>query len=66
MIHLGPITIMRSKTQRAYHDAILAAWGVHYAVNYGQPNDDYTWKQLVATDAVLSEALSHTPAKDAP
>jgi hypothetical protein len=63
MIRLGPITIMRSSTAKAYSNVVKAAWPVHQAIWFDQTHD---YSDLMLPDAVLSDALSYAPIEDAP
>lgn len=63
MLKLGPITIMRSKTQRAYSDVVKTAWSLHQAIWFDQTHD---YSELMQLDLALSEALSYAPIEDAP
>lgn len=68
MIRLGPITIMRSERAQAYRRVVEHAWLVHETIwAYGENNEfPAGLKDLPLEDALLSEALSRTPAEDAP
>lgn len=65
MIRIGPVTIMSSKTRDAYKDLANAAYELHQRIWYADdlclPNVQTDLRTL---DAVLSEAISHTPASD--
>jgi hypothetical protein len=68
MIRIGPFTIMRTSTAKAYSNVVQAAWPVHNEIwFYGE---NISWpeglKNLPVLDAELSAALSYAPIADAP
>jgi len=70
MIRIGPITILRSSTAKAYSNVVKAAWPVHNMIwLYGENNTlPDGLANLPERDAALSDALSRAPMdfEDAP
>lgn len=65
MIRIGPITIMRTRTRRAYKDLANAAYKLHQTIWHA---DDLclpaTQTEIKRLDAQLAGAISYTPPGD--
>lgn len=68
MIRIGPITIMRASTARAYSNVVRSAMLVHNEIWFYGENASWPegLRELPVLDAELSAALSYAPIEDAP